>query len=72
MASIRDLRQSISQMTMSDAITLIETRRHERGIAKVPKRKNKKMAKQTINPSQMVSCMSDSQKEKLRADLLGE
>lgn len=73
MASLLDLKRSISQMTDEDAMGLIIDRRKERGIAKTHRRKkSKKLAKQTLNPSQLVAAMTQSQRDKLRADLLRE
>lgn len=77
MASIRDLKRSITQMSYEDALVVIRRCRDSRRVVKAKsptahKTKAKTKRKSVLNPFEVVKTMTDEQKAKLRAELLGE
>lgn len=75
MATVRDLRKSISRMSYEDALKIIVKRRNSRRVAKAKRAKSGgKKAKQptVIDPFAIVGKLNKAQKEALRKELLGE
>ena len=74
MASIRDLKQSITQMSYTDAMAVIRRSRDSRRIPKKSAKSKAKAPKKSriINPLDLVKHMSPEQKANLRKQLLGE
>ena len=74
MASIRDLKQSITQMSYMDAMVIIRRSRDSRRIPKKSAKAKSKSPKKSrvINPFDLVKGMTAEQKANLRKELLGE
>lgn len=75
MATVRDLKTSITRMSYEDALKVIISCRNSRREVKKPiKRKGKSAPKQkrVIDPFAVVRGMTDEQKAALRRELLGE
>jgi len=76
MASIRDLKKSISQLSYDDALKIVLSRRESRRVKKVSVKakssKSNTKSSRVIDPFAMISKMTDAQKAELRKELLGE
>ena len=75
MATVRDLRTSVTQMSYEDALQIILKRRNSRREVKKVVQSRKRITtnkKRTIDPFAVVRAMSDEQKAALRKELLGE
>jgi len=75
MATVRDLKQSITQMSQEEALKVIVRCRDSRRTPKVVVKTNKRITtnkKRVIDPFAVVKAMSAEQKAQLRKELLGE